>query len=202
MSDKSRMKERGFTVLELGVVVLLVGITAAISVPQIVNAMREYRLNSGLRQIADTLKRAKMQAVSANQRTALSVDPTGRRIGMTFFNDDNTVNRTEWVPLPSGVSFERPTSITSNPEGVTTQEVLSFPQEDGVYRLSFNTRGFPIVAFGDTSAIFIGNGRNYRAITMSSVGGVRTYRAEDSIWVNTRRTYESTETETETTPIN
>ena len=196
MTDKFRIKERGFTVLELGIVVLLIGIVAAISLPRITEAMREYRLNSGMRQITDLLKRAKMQAVSANQRAALSVDLAGRRVGMTFYNDDNTVNRIEWAPLPSGISFERPISITSNPEGVTTQEVLSFGQEDGVYRLAFNSRGFPVVAFGETSAIFVGNGRDYRAVTMSSVGGVRTYRAENSTWVNTRRTYEST-TETE-----
>lgn len=192
MTDKSRMKERGFTILELGVVILLIGIVAAISVPRIIDSMREYRLNSGMRQVSDALRRVKMQAVSANQRAALSIDTTGRRIGVTFYNADNTVNRTEWAPLPRDVGFERPTSITSNPEGVTTEGVLTFPQEDGVYRLTFNSRGFPVVAFGETSAVFIGNGKDYRAITMSSVGGVRTYRAENSAWVNTRRTYEST----------
>jgi len=54
-----------------------------------------------------------------------------------------------------------------------------------------------MVTFGESVAIFVGNGKDYRAVTMSSVGGVRTYRAENSTWVNTRSAHYTSETGSE-----
>jgi prepilin-type N-terminal cleavage/methylation domain-containing protein len=180
-------RQRGFTVIEISVVVLIAGIVMAISAPRIGEAMREYRVNIAMRQTVDVLKRAKMLAISENRRTAIAVDVTGSRAGVVFYNDDNTVNRIEFISFPEGVSFQRKSGVSANPPGVSGTAVVSFPVVAGHNRQDFNSRGFPIVASGaSVVSIFIGNGKSYRAITMTSVGGIQTYRLDNTTWVSTR----------------
>ncbi|HWP45095.1 MAG TPA: hypothetical protein VNO14_17770 [Blastocatellia bacterium] len=188
MSSNAVERERGFTILEGAVVVMVIGVIVAFAAPKISSAMRDYRLNIALRQINDTLRRAKMQAISESNRTGVAIDVLGKRIGLiTYQNDGVTVSRIDYIPLPSDVSFERPPDEGAAPAGVTGEGVLSLALRDGVYVQDFNTRGFPVVASGaDVVSIFLGNGRNYLALTMSSVGGVRTYRYENRAWQNTR----------------
>ena len=178
--------ERGFTMLEITVVVMAAGIICALAVPRITNAMRTHRLNIATRQVLDTMKRAKMTAVSQNRTSAIGVDINGRRMGVVLFNADGTVNSVEYIPLPEGVNFERPPGVTTNPTGVTGTGVVSFNQAGGFYRQDFNSRGFPTVAFGATVSIFIGNGRDYNAVTMTSVGGVQTFRLDGEDWKSTQ----------------
>ncbi|HYP27584.1 MAG TPA: hypothetical protein VE262_12775 [Blastocatellia bacterium] len=188
--------QSGFTVLEITVVVLVAGLIGAMAVPRITSAMRTHRLNIATRQVLDTMKRAKMMAVSQNRSSAIGVDINGRRMGVVLFNADGSVNSVEYIPLPEGVSFQRPPDVTANPEGVTGEGVVSFNQQGGFYRQDFNSRGFPAVPFGQTVSIFIGNGRDYNAVTMTSVGGVRTYRLDGGTWASTQASH-SSETSTE-----
>ena len=111
MFYKVQVRERGFTMLESAIVIAVICIIAAISLPRLNNSMREHRVNAAMRQIIDTVKRAKTQAVSENRDSAVAVDTAGRRIGVVFFNEDATVNRIEFIPLPEGVSFQRPAGI-------------------------------------------------------------------------------------------
>jgi hypothetical protein len=64
---------------------------------------------------------------------------------------------------------------------------VSFPLKEGsssTFQQNFNSRGFPVVAAaGAINAIYIGNGRSYRAITMTSVGGIRSWWWEEDQWV-------------------
>lgn len=194
MSDGTAKKEQGFTVLEITLVVVIAGVALAFAVPSIANAMRQYRLNMGMRQTIDILNRAKTEAVAQSRQVGVVIDPGGRRLGVVFYqNDAVTVDRTEFVPLPDGVSFERPAQEGAAPEGVTTSGYITHYSGtlDGNPLQTFTARGFPRVNAGpDVVSIFLGNGRDYRAVTMSSVGGIRSYRYAEQAWVNTRaRTY-------------
>jgi hypothetical protein len=188
MISKAIVRENGFTILEGAVVILVIGLAVAFSAPRITSAMSDYRLNIAIRQSVDMLKRAKMQAISESKHSGVAIDVGGRRIGLiTYQADGVTVDRIDYVPLPQGIIFQRPADETAAPEGVTSAGVVSCALKGGVYVQDFNTRGFPIVSSGaDVVSIFLGNDRNYFAITMSSVGGVRTYRFEDRVWRNTR----------------
>ena len=181
-------KERGFSLLEGTVGIMILGVIVAFATPKISNAMSEYRVDIAMRQTVDIIKRAKTQAVSENRRSGIVADTTNNRLGVVFYNDDLTVNRIEFVPLPQGVSFQRPADITSQPDGVKSTDVVSFPKQGDYHQQDFNSRGFPLVASGaDVVSVFLGNGREYRAVTMTSVGGIRTYVAENKEWVNTRK---------------
>lgn len=194
MSDGTAKKEQGFTVLEITLVVVIAGVALAFAVPSIVNAMRQYRLNVGMRQTIDILNRAKTEAVAQSRQVGVVIDPGGRRLGVVYYqNDAVTVDRIEFVPLPDGVIFERPAQEGAAPEGVTTSGYITHysGELEGHPLQLFTARGFPRVGSGpDVVSIFIGNGRDYRAVTMSSVGGIRSYRFTEQAWVNTRaRTY-------------
>jgi Tfp pilus assembly protein FimT len=194
MNNQRAQRESGYTILQLAVVVLMTGTVVAIATPKITNAMREYRGNIALRHIVDTMNRAKMQAISENKRSAMMIDTANNRAGMAVLKYDTPtatwiVDQTYYISLPQGVTFQRPSAA---PGGVTSTGVTSFAPVAGsttLYRQDFNSRGFPIVANGsDVASIFIGNGQSYRAITMTSVGGIRTYRTDTptSSWIDTR----------------
>lgn len=194
MTSKRQRQESGYTILQTAVVLLLTGTIVAIATPKITNAMREYRGNIAMRQIVDTLNRAKMQAVSENKRSAMMIDTANNRAGMAVLKYDTpsaswVVDQTYYVNLPPGVTFQRP---ATSPSGVASSGVTSFASYSGsttVFRQDFNARGFPIVTNGsDVVSVFVGNGQSYRAITMTSVGGIRTYRTDttSSGWLDTR----------------
>jgi type II secretory pathway pseudopilin PulG len=185
---KAASSERGFTLIEGLIVMLGIGIVLAFSVPRITAAMREYRLNIATRQMVDTLRRARMQASSENMSVAVAVDPEGRRAGLAFLDDDGKVARSEFVPLPEGVDFQQPPDVDQTPDGKAIDGPLSFDYDDEAkaYLQVFDSRGFPTVNFGDTITILIGDGRDYRAVTMTSVGGVVTYKLENMAWKDTR----------------
>ena len=163
----------------------------AFATPRITNAMRAYRINIATRQVVDTLKRVKTQAVSENKRAAFVVDTANRQAGLATLNTDGTVKNTSYINLPQGIVFQRP-SVSTNPAGVSSSltTAVSFSQygsTGSVYKQDFNTRGFPVVANGtDTICIFVGNGKEYRAITMSSVGGIRLYKLDGTTWTDMR----------------
>jgi Tfp pilus assembly protein FimT len=172
--------------MEVAIAVGIIGLIVGIALPRLNNAMREHRVNIAVRQVIDTLKRAKTQAVSENLNSAVAVDLNGSRMGVVIYNDDGSVNRIEFIPLPDGVSFQRPTGVTAAPDGVVSAGALSFAQQGDFYQQDFNSRGFPVVASGaDMVSIFVGNGQSFRAITMTSVGGIRAYTLEDKVWINT-----------------
>ncbi len=186
MLERIVKKERGFTALEIAVVVMLVGVLLAFATPKITAAMREYRLNIAARQMVGLINRAKMSAVSDNKKTSIAVDITGNRAGLVIYKDDGTtVDHIEFIPLPQGITFQKPAGVSAVPPGVTTTGLVSFSLKNGYYMQDFTSRGFPVVASGpDVVSIFFGNSKSYEAITITSVGGITTYRLEKGAWVN------------------
>ena len=57
---------RGFTTVELMIVIAIFGILAAVAIPGFVSQMPRYRLNGAARQVMGDLMWARMQAVSQN----------------------------------------------------------------------------------------------------------------------------------------
>lgn len=189
MSIRTTDSARGFTILELTVVVLITGIIAAIATPKITSAMREYRLNIALRQTADLIQRVKTQAISDNRRSSLVVDTTNRSMGLVVYDVNGNVVRTDYVPLPQNVTFAIPAGVTAPVTGAPISSAVSFPGQSGsttVFQQDFNSRGFPMVTGGAINAIYLSNGPSFRAITVNSVCGIRTFQWETTQWTDLR----------------
>lgn len=188
MVQKSCNKEAGFTFQEIAVVVLLVGIVIAFAAPKITNAMREYRLDVGIRQTVDAFKRAKSQAVANNRISSLVADTANNRIGLLVFDDAGDVVRTDFVSLPDDIVFALPPEVVAPMTGAPTSSSVSFPLQEestSLHQQDFTTRGFPDVATPNAiNAVYLSNGISYRAVTINSYGGIRTWWWRDGAWTD------------------
>jgi prepilin-type N-terminal cleavage/methylation domain-containing protein len=177
MIRKTGKQDRGFTMVEVTVVVVIAGAILAFATPRITNAMREYRLNAAMRQVSDLVQRVKMQAVSDNNRSALVIDTAGRRIGQVYYQaDGTTVDHIDYTPLSQGVIFAAPANVTAPVTGAPASSAVSFPAQGSsttVFQMDFNSRGFPMVAGGAINSVYLTNGSTFRALTMNCVGAVQ-----------------------------
>lgn len=187
-----RSEERncdGITILETTIVVLIAGVALAFAAPRIVSAMREYRLNIAMHQAADLIQRVKSQAVSDNHKASLLVDTANRKFGVVVYDTSSIAVRTDYVPMPQGISFATPSGLTAPVAGAPTSQAVSFPAQSGsttVFQQDFNSRGFPVVAAGAINALYFTNGVSYGVVTVNSVSGIRLFRWEAGQWVDLR----------------
>ena len=191
MSTFTHKSSRGFTLIEATVAFAVVGLIAAFATPKIINAMREYRVSMAVRQLSDLIQRVKTQAVSDNRTITLRVDTANNRAGVVILDASGAEVGVQYIPLPQGVRFAQPSGTVPAPmTGAPTASSVSFPAKSGatnIYEQGFNSRGFPAVAAGTMNAIYVGSyGRSFAALTINSVGGLRTWRWDGSQWLNTR----------------
>lgn len=66
------VREDGFTIMELMVVVLLASVIMAIATPSYTVWLRSYRLTAGARQVASDMQLARMKAISQNTQYRLN----------------------------------------------------------------------------------------------------------------------------------
>jgi prepilin-type N-terminal cleavage/methylation domain-containing protein len=185
-----RKQERGFSLVECIIVFAVIATVLGIATPKIARAMRQYRINAAMRQMADLIQKAKVEAVAENRKASLVVDSANRKFGLIVYDDNLNVIRTDYIPLPDGVIFARPTGVTAPLAGVPTANDISFPAQSGstvIFQQDFTSRGFlKVTNPGDIHAIYFGNGADYRAITLNSIGGIQTWQWDVNVWKSTK----------------
>jgi prepilin-type N-terminal cleavage/methylation domain-containing protein len=173
-------KEHGFSMMEVMMVVVVVGVAVTVTAPNITRSIRSYRLKNGAQQVASAIQTAKLTAVGANETRSIFFDTVNNTIAVG--NAANT------VPLPSGVSFvsstvEPPQAIKSavdNAGSIAGQQsdetvAVSFPAGSvaTVRQASFNWRGLPVAAPGAVNWVYLTNtDGELMAVTLSSSGSV------------------------------
>jgi prepilin-type N-terminal cleavage/methylation domain-containing protein len=159
---------RGFSLMEIMVVLLLMAIIVAIALPQAISALKDYRLHSNATAISSYLNVARMKAASqyAPYRMVINVSAGTYTLeelcGAKTSTDDAACNGTNYyTPLSSpklvggtqyidtGITLNscRPTSITGTLYPGTITGDLS-PCPDPLY-FYFNTRGSPVDSTGN-----------------------------------------------------
>ena len=115
-------KNSGFTLIELMVVIVVIGIFVAIGVPNFMSWLPKYRLKSAVRDLYSNMQLAKMTAVKSNQNCTVtySTDPDQYVLGGAL---SKTVVLEDYG---SGVNFNGPgnetfavTTITFNSRGTS-----------------------------------------------------------------------------------
>lgn len=133
-SDPAR-GQRGFSVIEMAVVLLIIAIIAAFVVPQIMSYMRMYRLGVGGRNVATALQRARYLATSNNTLAGVLVAEL-QRVDIEQYDPMGKTPPQNMgvVQLPDGVtvSSDAPKQIAFDGRGVITP----MPKESPTIRLN------------------------------------------------------------------
>jgi len=143
MSRLRFKNRRGFSLVELMIVAMIILAIAAILLPKIVTVLSDYNLKSTMGQAAGMLQQQRMQAVRLNSTLQVS---TGTQNGRTI----------AWVNIPGGTTnwdsgepfIEFPKNITvqnSSYPGDATTGLGYTAQTPSSALVQFNARGLPCV---------------------------------------------------------
>ena len=131
----SKRGQRGFSLIEMVIVLLIIAIVAAFVVPQIMSYMRMYRLGVGGRNVATALQRARYLATSNNTLAGIFVAELQRADIEQYDPQGKTPPQNKGgVLLPSGVTFasDAPKQIAFDGRGVITP----MPKESPTIRIN------------------------------------------------------------------
>jgi len=109
------MRERGFAITELMIVVAIMGCLTAVATPSLSRWLTSIRMESATREIASTLQLARVKAITQNTSIRISFDTTPHTYQM---QQRNAADLTTWnnidkaKTLPAGIRFG---SVTGNP---------------------------------------------------------------------------------------
>ena len=173
---------RGFSLIELLVVLGLVGVMAAMALPAANPAVRGYRLAGDARGLAHNVSVAKMRAAAAFTRTRIHADTAARTYWLERWNGTAWVVDGNIQNLSSGVTFGVG-GLTEAPLNTQTTIGLSGPCFDtasppaaiaGSSCIVYNSRGVPIdpatgAAIGG-NALYITDGTAVYGTTVAATG--------------------------------
>jgi prepilin-type N-terminal cleavage/methylation domain-containing protein len=159
VAGKSR-RAKGFSMVELLVVVAIILVVSGIAIPQIANTLRTYKVSSAAYQVADTIKFTRFEAIRKNINVRFLASWSGVRWGVgTDSNNDGTLQVSErqyeltgnvtlltaaGVPtsgaLPAAVNVPAITVLSGN---LATQAIFFDPR--GAVNFALSTGGVPTV---------------------------------------------------------
>lgn len=183
-SDVARRHERGFSLIELMVVCVILAIISALAIPNMMQMNTNYKLNAAGHSLASLLQQARMQAVKTNQPAYAKYDNTG----MAFVTGDPAVGFAAGNPdvqLPSDLSFQ------ATPPNHAQLDAYVGGGGQVVAAIGFNARGLPCTANNANPAVcpstttgfewFIQNSRGgWEAVTVTPSGRVKSWRLSKS----------------------
>ena len=181
-ATRELQRERGFSLIELIILLSMVAIVAAFSIPMLSSSMRSWQLAADARNIVTTLTYAKLSATSQMTHYQLSFDVASNKWSMLKLNRgtgvydlQGEVNELSTGIAYSGIAFKSASS--SAPSGFPTTSSTS---------ITFNSRGIPIDGAGipttDNVVYVSGTGDDY-AVTVSLAGKVQLWRSLNGQWV-------------------
>lgn len=157
-------QERGFSLIELIVVVGLVGVMAAISVPTFLESSRRNALWTGSERVGSLVRQTRLKAISQSQTYRVRFDcPFANQLRALILTGDPAIddaaNRCTNTQAGDSEVVALPTGVTIDPEDATELRVT--PR--GVF-----------TAVGDTIPLIITTsyGVSTRTVTVSATGQI------------------------------
>jgi prepilin-type N-terminal cleavage/methylation domain-containing protein len=146
---------KGFSLLELVIVVAITFVVAAMAMPRMANAIAEYKLRSTSSQFANLLQRARAEAVRRNATVQVATQmQAGQQLVWIDTNANGALDRGEaQMIMPQRVTIQTAgfpsTAITAENTG-QTNTLVNYPimPVDGVVAARFNSRGLPCAIVG------------------------------------------------------
>jgi prepilin-type N-terminal cleavage/methylation domain-containing protein len=176
--------QRGFTLVELLMVVGVMGVVMAIAIPLVGTAMEDARANTALRAVQGHLRSSRDRAIARRRVVKVVFSGTGD-ITSTILDGSNEIFLQTSI-LEYGMQFRLLSGVTDTPDAFGTEAAIDFDgatttvyfQADG--SLGDDT-GLPV-----SGTVYLGVGGqtlSARAITIiGPTGRVQGYRWDGSAW--------------------
>jgi prepilin-type N-terminal cleavage/methylation domain-containing protein len=188
--DRPRLagSARGFSLLEMLMVVGLIGIISAVAVPMMGNSLKYFRLSGDARSTANSIALAKMRAASIYSRTRVYVDLSTRSFRVDYW--DKTTST--WIADIGAIYLSQGVNFGFGPVGTAPPNTQSVIGQAPLCKTNlgadiantacvmFNSRGLPIDSTGslppEVYALYVTDNTAVFGLTVSSTGMVRTWR--------------------------
>ena len=156
---------RGFTTLELLVVISILLIMAAIALPNLSGWARNQRLKGVARDLMSHFQFARLEAIKRSTTIALAFNPGAGEVGnYTVFVDDGAGGGTAGNLIQDNEA-EATLRRGIMPVGVTLTSTFTGD------RAGYNGRGFPVLGFGGTVTLST-DSRSYQVEMKQTSGGL------------------------------
>ena len=184
-----RRRLRGFTMIELVMVLVMIGIVAGIAIPRI--NLTKMKSDGAARLVRMLIMNAQRTSITRQSNTIVSFDLTNSRIRVVedYNNNDtlNTTDRVYWRAMPEGVRFVTPPvarvvggSASAALQGSDLRTVSLYPS------VTFRRDGS---ASSDAELYFSARATvatDFRVLTIApSTGRTDLYRWTGTAWVRT-----------------
>jgi prepilin-type N-terminal cleavage/methylation domain-containing protein len=191
MSNRCHLRSsRGYSLIEILLVVGLIGVVSAIAVPMTANSLKYFRLSGDARSMSNAVALAKMRAASIYSRTRVYVDLTTKGFRVDYWDTATST----WIAdigsiyLSQGVTYSYGVVSSAPPNTQTTIGQAAVCKTNAGVDIAntacvmFNSRGLPIDSTGslppEVYALYMTDGTAVFAVTVSSTGMVRTWRTQ------------------------
>jgi prepilin-type N-terminal cleavage/methylation domain-containing protein len=164
-----RREDRGFTMIEIIVTVVVAGILMAVAVPSLLGLLSQTRVKDGLRQVEGSLKEAQRQAMRQGQTCKIIMDAANNTI-----KPDPTTPRclSESKTISPDIKFK---GDVADPANNATLINVSFTHK-GINNMGART----IAIYREMNGVPVTNGVQKCVIITSNLGGIKSgiYRGD------------------------